>query len=187
MDLRVEVFISNFLLKIYFFYFSIEMTEVGSKLTLNKDERHVLIKTMVTHLLDQSDGELRRLFDINLRELTEVTNTLVTICWNALQATWEALKSEPQLVQRGILRTEILKALGEIELALKRMDKDTREKPSLRQATEEKVALQVKVYELEAELARYKSHFGELPIEVSTDDRFTASQLGGGAENLGDP
>lgn len=107
------------------------MTEVGSKLTLNKDERHVLIKTMVTHLLDQSDGELRRLFDINLRELTEVTNTLVTICWNALQATWEALKSEPQLVQRGILRTEILKALGEIELALKRMDKDTREKPAI--------------------------------------------------------
>lgn len=58
---------------------------------------------------------------------------------------------------------------------------------ALRQATEEKVALQVKVYELEAELARYKSHFGELPIEVSTDDRFTASQLGGGAENLRDP
>lgn len=58
---------------------------------------------------------------------------------------------------------------------------------ALRQNIEEKLALQVKYDELEAELKRYKAHFGELPKETSTDDRFTASQLLGHNVNLSDP
>lgn len=99
----------------------------GTKATLTKDERHVLIHTMVVHLLAQSDAELRRLFDVNQRELTELTNSLVTKVWIALQAKWEALKAEPQLVGGGILRTNILKAMGEIEYGIKHLDKASRE------------------------------------------------------------
>ena len=58
---------------------------------------------------------------------------------------------------------------------------------ALRQANEEKLARQIKNDELEAELKRYKDHFGELPREASKDDRFTTSQLFGHRENLADP
>ena len=58
---------------------------------------------------------------------------------------------------------------------------------ALRQENEEKLALQIRNNELEAELKRYKDHFGELPREDSTDDRFTTSQLFGHKENLADP
>lgn len=128
-------------------------------MALNKDERHVLIKTLVSHLLAQSEGELRRLFDINLRELTEVTNTLVTLCWNALQAEWEALKTEPQLVQRGILRNEVMKSLGEIEHAIKHLDKATREK----QEVVEKVQMIAQLFKAH----RIKS--GKRPAPATTE------------------
>ena len=57
---------------------------------------------------------------------------------------------------------------------------------ALRQANEEKLALQIRNDELEVELRRYKDHFGELPREASTDERFTTSQLFGHRENLVD-
>ena len=99
----------------------------GTKATLTRDERHVLIHTMVVHLLAQSDAELRRLFDINQRELTELTNSLITKVWNALQAKWEHLKAEPQLIGSGLLRKEVLKAMGEIEYGIKHLDKAARD------------------------------------------------------------
>lgn len=58
---------------------------------------------------------------------------------------------------------------------------------ALQKANEEKLALQIRLDEVEAELRRYKDHFGELPREASTDDRFTTSQLIGNRENLADP
>lgn len=58
---------------------------------------------------------------------------------------------------------------------------------TLRQANEEKLALQIRNDKLEAELRRYKDHFGELPTEASTDDRFTTSQLCGTRANLASP
>lgn len=58
---------------------------------------------------------------------------------------------------------------------------------ALQKANEEKLALQIRNDELEAELRRYKDHFGELPREASTDDRFTTSQLIGNRENLANP
>lgn len=127
-ELRVS-FLSIGLLIVYF-HFRMEMPEgpqPGTKATLTRDERHVLIHTMVVHLLAQSDAELRRLFDVNQRELTELTNTLVTKVWNALQAQWEVLKAEPQLVGGGLLRKEVLKAMGEIEYGIKHLDKAGRE------------------------------------------------------------
>ena len=58
---------------------------------------------------------------------------------------------------------------------------------TLQNTIEEKMALQQRVQELEAELNSYKAHFGELPREGSNDDLFTASQLFGPNVNLGDP
>lgn len=58
---------------------------------------------------------------------------------------------------------------------------------ALRQANEEKLALQIRNEELEAELRHSKDYFGELPREASIDDRFITSQLFSNRENLANP
>lgn len=108
------------------------MAQPAQKSTLTKDERHVLIKTQLQYLIAQPDGELRRLFDANQKDLRELTNKLVTLSWTALREQWPTLTTEVQLVSGGVIRAECLKSLGEIEHAPKHLDREAREKPEIK-------------------------------------------------------
>ena len=85
-----------------------------SKTSLNKDERHVLIVSVISLLISKSNEEIKRMLDPNDKLMQELSQLMTVTAWKTLIDTFPTLKDHMSLLTGGEIRKECTRVLGEL-------------------------------------------------------------------------